>query len=104
MRSSELIGERQNQHHEHLLVVRLYRKNVAADALRRPWLVQQSVPLYLLNRARNSTMGNWLQFEFVAHDGTLVSSLRLDRGCIFLTGSICVHAKLSLTSRCICDP
>src|SRR6476620_1259959 len=59
----ELVGEREDEHHQHLLVCRIYLEDVTADALRRPALVDETISLSFLARARNGFLRNRLELE-----------------------------------------
>src|SRR2546423_12886304 len=65
MSAGELIGQRENQHHYHLLILRIDLEDVAADAFRCPRLIEEAVSLRLLDCSWNRFPGNRLQLELL---------------------------------------
>ena len=59
----ELIGEREEQHHERFLVRRLDLEDVEADAFGLPRLVQQPIPFGLRERPWHGLRRHRFQFE-----------------------------------------
>jgi hypothetical protein len=60
----ELIGERKQERDQCLLVMRIHRQDVLADAFSLPRFIEQAIPFRLLERAWNGRRLQWLEREF----------------------------------------
>src|SRR5882762_4391648 len=91
---AELVGDGEEQHHQHLLVVGVDLEDVEADALRLLRLVEQPVALRFGNGPGNARAGDRLELE---HDALLFPHLlpRKSRNS-FRSGSYIPSTTLSL--------